>query len=210
MKVTISVQRSKEWVAEQRLHRGENVPDTISCDVEASSLSIPCRRVLLQQSCGGKKYPKDVNQFVFTDRFAWSGTSYGYGHFKPQVDADSPTTAEIDAAILLIDQQLKGRREEWEEAEAKREATRKVEAAKKAAKVAARELLAEEIESIKNDNRKYQGEVITLSEFLCCVPLDALRGTVKNICHNADATDELIKKIEDASTAWIFSNRDDK
>lgn len=208
MKINITIKRSKQWVTSQRLACGENVPTEIVCEVDVAELSEHARRMILVQSTDGSY--EDIRVFYHGSDYQW-GWGSRYGWYIPQIDADAPTAAEIDAAIVALDANLVARREEIARETAKQkaeEAACKAEQeAAEAARVEARCLLSDEIAKLVDARNEAANDRLTLSEFLAAVPQDALRGTLKKIATSPEAINALREKVESAATLWkIFDD----
>lgn len=201
-KIKIIIERSEQWVREQRLATGQNIPQRITAEVDPAELSIPARVLLLGQSWSGEY--RDIDGWGFNKQYQWASGCY-FGTVRPVIDADEPTAEQIDAAIRLMDDALLAKRAEADALEAEREkeaAERKRAEAEKAAKTAeARELLAEELESSANRYRRLGADLDLLADFLSFVPQDAKRCALKSLAADrAEADAETIKqRIEDAN-----------
>ena len=190
--VQITVVRSAEWVAQQRLTMGENVPVSVNVDVDVADLSVESRTILLAHGCGS--YPVGYNGWV-------NG---------PVVDSHAPTPAQIDAALIAAEARLAAKRAA-EEARiaAKRaaEEAQKIHAAEEAQKITqARVLLSADLDR----GQQCDADRRTLAAFLARVPQDALRGTLKAIAHGPEAIEELRKKVEDASPVLVLFEDEDE
>jgi len=214
MKVTIKVQRSDEWVRAQRIARGENVPETVSVDVETCELSETVRRFLLDYGRG--EYRSVTNRFTFNPQYKWnSWNSWSiYGSDMPHIDADAPTAEQINTAILAMDARLTDRRAKHEVDEWQRRVNEEAAEAEKAARqakiVEARELLAEDIATLTNRADKAEKQRDTLAGFLVKIPDDALRGTLKSLANSRNAIATLQQELENASPeVAIFADDDE-
>lgn len=94
--INITVTRSNNWVAARRLATGRNVPGTVAVPVDPADLSERARAILLQ-SWGGSY--ADCHRIRYDQGYCINPYST-YGSEAFRVDADLPTTAEIDAAII--------------------------------------------------------------------------------------------------------------
>lgn len=205
MKINVTIRRSDEWVKAQRLATGENVPEECTVAVEVSQLCEDVRQRLLDWM-GRYIDLRDINfgQDYTPSRY---GATYGRVCFK--CDSVSPTPDEINMAIIGAFKELDAKRSACLAEKAAREEKEAAEQAAKAEKEralsVARELLAKDL--AERDKLKQQRD--ELSAFLAAIPLDALRGTIKRLVSDESEIAARIKLIEDASSVWIFSNRDD-
>jgi hypothetical protein len=201
MKIKITVERSREWIAAQRLMTGDNVPESVEVDVEVSELSEPARAILL--TAGRGSYP-DRWYGAYNESHQWCNGGY-YGRCNARIDGHAPFTPEaLSDAIMDADLRLAEKRDEWKETKRQRDEERERQEAERAAKEAkiteARALLADELAALK----QVKADRLILAEFLASIPNDALRGAVKAQAHSAEAVEELCKKLEDASPVYIF------
>jgi hypothetical protein len=205
MKINVTIKRSGEWIKAQRLARGENVPEEYVVAVEVIQLCEDVRqRILEWLGCY-----RDLRDIGFCQDYTPSprGATYGRACFK--CDSDSPTPDEINSAIAGAFAELDAKRTEYLAEKSEREAE---EAATKAQKAEAARRLEEARLLLSKDlaeRDELRKKRDTLSKFLAAVPLDALRGTVKRIVSSEAEIENRQKLIEDASSDWIFSNRDD-
>jgi len=208
MAIQITIERSNKWVRARRLVTGTNVPDRITLEVEPSDLSTEARAALL--AWGDGEYRVFTGGFTFNSSFELSHYST-WGRDYPQVDAESPTAAHVDAAILAANERIATKRAEWQTELERRRAEAEVEqqakAAKEAALSSARELLAGEIAILERHTTNALERLVILSDFLCKVPLDALRGTLRKLAHDGQQStiDALQEKVEDAATRYVFT-----
>jgi hypothetical protein len=208
MKINVMIRRSEKWIKDQRLATGENVPNDIVVGVETSELSIECRQRLIDYR--GAYHDTDKLHF---------GNDYkpyaigGYGGIYYCVDSASPTINEVDAAICDAFTELYARRAEFLAAEEARNTENARIAAEKEAHLRkfseARELLKSELDSLKSERDRLRQHKDELSSFLATIPLDALRGAVKKQLTDESEISSRQNLIEEASSEWIFSNRED-
>lgn len=206
MLVNVTVSRSADWVKARRLETGENVPTEITVPVEAKELSPESRRILLEYGHGN--YP-DAFRGSFGQDYTFNSWS-NYGRCLPLVDADNPTTEQIDAGIREAARQVaekaaKAARER-KEREEREEQQRREREEREAAIIQASELLAAEL----HQREQWHKDRATLAEFLAAIPMDAKRGALKALAHGPDAVEALQKRVEDASPIWIFEDDDEE
>lgn len=206
--IKINVKRSEEWVLAQRLARGTNVAESVTVDVNPAELSEAARAVILAQEGGAYR---DLHWISHNCQYEITMNS-SYGREYLVVDADSPTVAQIDAAILAAAQRIDAKREEAKlraEENARANAKREEEKAARKAKLAeARQLLADELKSGETALARLK----TLAEFLAAVPPDAKRGALRKLAANAteEAIAALRTEIENAAPCWVLQDIDDE
>ena len=182
MKITVS--RTKEWVQRERLERGSNVPDSVVAMVDPADLCKQARAALLE--AGGGSYC-DIPCLRFNSLYEITPYS-GHGTADIIVDAEVPTTEQIEDAILDAVDRIADRRDEAAAREAEAEAKR----------------LADELAQLEKAKR----DLRTVAGFLSEIPKDALRGTLKRLASGDEAAASVRKRIEDASPVWIFNEID--
>lgn len=106
MKVTVRVKRSKEFLTKLRLETGENVAEVIDCPVEVAELSVASRSILLK--AGNGAYPSYYTGGYGSDYTMTPNT--WYGSVPPTIDADKPSTEEIDREIVASAAEIDRRR----------------------------------------------------------------------------------------------------
>jgi len=215
MEMQITFTRSKDWVKQQSLLRGENVEDEAEVAVEAIQLSHECRQRIL--SIGGK-YPMKMRGIGFYSNYTPDLSAsltcvHGREFFLIDSDPAAVTTDVLNVAILAAFDRVDAMRQEHLAKEAKRNAeaeAKRVEKEEREAKmVEARKLLAREL-SLADD---YKAERNLLAEFLSNVPVDSLRGALKTLARkrNGETVEALEKSIEDAAPLpfYIFEREDE-
>lgn len=209
MNINVTITRSNEWVKAQRLATGDNVPNEVVVSVDPAGLSVDVRKRLIDWmgSYG------DIKKLPFDNTF--NPNQYAnYGTIPFVVNEMIPSREQIDAAIATAFSELDQKRAEYLAAKQEREEQQAAEKAEKAEKAQrlteARTLLADEIGKLTAERDKLSQQRDELSAFLVAIPLDALRGTVKRLVSGESEIAERINLIEDASSEWIFSNRDDE
>jgi hypothetical protein len=228
MQMTIEFERSDEWVAAQRLERGENVERVHRHAIEISDLSEESRRWLL--ALGGGEY----STMEFSRVYAYCNDEGGVS-FSPRGDTRydrdarccfdgwAPTEADIDAAIITLRERLERdarqradeRRHEEAEAERERaEAERKrvAQAERKAQEVAARELLADELDELRGAVTEWHATCKLLAEFLHYIPHDAKIGGLRAMARERHGVSirALAETIEDKAPVYeIFEEYPD-
>ena len=209
MNINVTITRSNKWVKAQRLATGDNVPNEVVVSVDPAGLSVDVRKRLIDWmgSYG------DIKKLPFDNTF--NPNQYAnYGTIPFVVNEMIPSREQIDAAIATAFSELDQKRAEYLAAKQEREEQQAAEKAEKAEKAQrlteARTLLADEIGKLTAERDKLSQQRDELSAFLVAIPLDALRGTVKRLVSGESEIAERINLIEDASSEWIFSNRDDE
>lgn len=201
MKISVTVQRSENWVKARRIETGENVPSEIKVEIETTDLSPTTRQLLLEYKSGYQDIEKiKYDSTLKPNEYA----SYGYAYIK--IDSDAPTPTEIDQAIMAAFAEIKGKRIKWEIEQAEREEAERQEEDKRKYREheleRARILLKDELDSLKGLEAKHE----LLSEFVSWIPDDACRGALKAM--HQDQTEgsltDLQKRIEDASSWTVF------
>jgi hypothetical protein len=132
--INVTVHHSDEWVKEQRLLTGENLPDSVIIIVKPADLSLEVRKVLLNDwSC---KYD-DVRAIGYSRDWDIYPNYNNWGSERIFIDSHKITPQDVDAAILIaigrikdkkIRQELEEKKEKAEqEAKAKRRADAELE-----------------------------------------------------------------------------------
>lgn len=105
MQVSITIGRSDDWVKEQRLANGSNVPEKITRPVDLQSLSIESRKILLEYGSGS--YDESYDGFRYSYP-SFTINRWGGEKLYPMIDSQAPTTAEIDSEIRRLPVRLAG------------------------------------------------------------------------------------------------------
>lgn len=105
--ISMTVVRSSEWVAARRLATGDNVPTAVVVKIDPAQLSEAARRPLLVYGCGAYR---DVASLSYGRDYEINYTIC-YGREEIRVDADAPTVAEVDAAILAAAERIAAKRD---------------------------------------------------------------------------------------------------
>jgi hypothetical protein len=195
------------------------VANYVECEVAVEGLSEPARRVLL--AAGGGEYRKQYGGFGFSNSFVFNSydpTWCSFGIDYPQVDSDTPTPAEIDAAILAMAARVEAKRVQAESEKAEAEERRQAEAEAKAEKTRrlaeARELLKDELSQQAASGQRHSEARDMLADFLAFVPQDAKRGALKAMAADTVgcSVETLRKQIEDANpySTDVFDEDDDE
>lgn len=222
----ITITRSEEWVAAQRLATGRNVPKQVDGEIDTARLSEVARAVLLQQ--GGGKYP-DALGCLSIDKSFQINRHANYGRYEFILDVDVEDYKDrpdeliklVDGAIIAAANHIEAGGGAAEKEQVLRAEKKQAEKGAKAAHdqrvEAATELLADVLADLRmrldqaNGNRDDERErVKVLSHFLRAVPLDALRGAARRLAEaqTEDGEAAIAKGIDDAATCYIF-DRDD-
>ncbi len=202
----IMITRSEDWVRNQRLARGENVPVAIQVAVDPASLSEAAREVWLQAGSG--KYT-DLEYLRYNSGYEISQHG-GYGQEDITIDEDAPTPAQIGVAMIVASLRVERKRQEADQRKAERQADERAkqeeQKAKDAAIKVAREVLAPMLTQLEADLAEAKLDVVTLSEFIAAIPADTKRGALKKLAEEStEATAvSLRSKIEDAAAAMIY------
>lgn len=192
MKVTIVIQRSPEWVRAQRLETGDNTPVSIKVVCSVCELSHDARKVLLE--AGDGYYQKEYDHVSYNSEYVM-GTYFKHGCEAFYLDSDTPTAAEIDAAILAAYRKI-------QQARAAYLAEKKQEAAKEAAMKDARTLLQDELSALGRQVSSVRDDCTTLAKFLASMPYTQLEEALQR-AYPQNAFD-MQRRIEGASPVLIF------
>lgn len=194
MKITIT--RSNEWIQAQRLATGENVPTQLPVEIEPMDLSERARAILLTN---GGRY-SDREKINYSDS---APNRYGEAYFL--VDAESPTTEQVDAAIIRAADKINAdsaeKDKQREENEAARQARKTEDQARADRLNEAKETLGGLIERLEDKITAQQSDLETLSAFIAAIPPDAKRGALRKLAaeETDDAFDRLREETEDAA-----------
>ncbi len=145
----IRIYRSEKWIAQQRLEKGENIAEYIFVDTDPAILSEESRAILL--ATGEGKYPEHAHHIPFSE-VTYGVAYHGSGAINFAVDSVSPTTTEIDVAIVSAMAELDAKREKHLEGKAERDAEE------------AKRKTEHEIKQMKHRIEYLEGEVARLSE----------------------------------------------
>jgi hypothetical protein len=206
--ISVTITRPEEWVQQRRLATGENVPNTISFDVNTAALSEASRRAILAQF--GGEYRDIANLKYGTDYTISRFDNYGHEPFF--LSCDNPTAADVDLAIIAAAVRIEQQHTEYEAKQAEITAAaeaRKAEKEQREQKLAeARELLSDELAA----GKKAQEDRSILAGFITALPADAKRGALRKLAAEStgDAVNALRQKIEDASPVWILKDFDEE
>lgn len=209
MKVRLN--RTKDWIYQERLKRGENVAPDMDAEVNPADLSEEARRVALD--CGGGKYP-DMIKFIPHGPYYSIIPSYHCGT-ELFLNGYEHSPEDIGRAILAAHSVVRSKRQERLAKEnARKEKWRlekEEEERKERLRNDARQVIKDELENLNKKLKDALADRSKLSKFLSRVPLDALRGTCKRIAADDSKTAEDVEKeVEEASSCWIFPNREDE
>ena len=207
MKITVSVQRSDEWVARKRLETGENVPKSFEAEVDTTDLSTAARQVLLRKGIGtwDGEYEKE---YSFSKRSRYGGCNESV---CPTIDTDPYTTSDVESAILWAGEEIATRMREVKQEKENKERQQQEEKRKKEEaeqRVAgARQLLNKELAQL--DVQK--NEIDYLGKFLKCISPDALQDAVSTMASTSieNAKEDIRCRIEDIFPFWVFTDGDD-
>lgn len=208
----LMITRSDEWTHAQRLARGENVHTSIEVEVSPAELSEPARDLLLRG--GGGHYPDLLTEMPFTSDYTIASHG-GYGTAKFCIDTDSPTVAEIDAAIVAAGKEVEDKKQEHDARIAAKEAANQKEKEEReqaaAKRLAAREVLGEEIEVLERNFSDSKRSVAILSEFIRAIPPDAKRGALRKLAADDQEENEknLRGRVEGAASVWVLNDLED-
>jgi len=201
MKIKVTLTRSDEWVKQQRLERGENVPYSLEAEVEVSQLSHAARAVLLKQ------FPeyRDIDGLRYDDGFKINRYSMTTMRFR--LDCETPSVDQISEAICeayaAIQENRLEREREVAEQQARREAQERQKRELEERRELARELLASELETGKKRWRAF----LHAAKLLSHVPPGALNVALAKYAkeEGQKATDEMVEQLENASPYSIFN-----
>lgn len=206
MKINVTIKRSDEWVKQQRIETGENVQHEIQCEIDTAELTPENRKRILEYL---RSY-QDVKKLFYDSTFSPNQSAWGYGSYSFCCDSVKPSPEDINKAIETAFNHLDERRKERLKQEEQREKERLEKLSKEEAEKQKREeaklILAKEIAQLA----EYKERVDILSEFIAEIPLDSLRGTLKKIVSSETEIENLKKKIENASSQWVFDNRNEE
>ena len=180
MKTKIKLTRSAEWVKEKRLSTGNNVPGCVYVEVEISGLDLDSRALLLCLGQGSFNSQYDG----LTHGSDYLPSPYRYGMVPFELDGDwnvAKVNESIRNAIIKLDAQRADIQEK-----------------QRTAKEKANQL---QIDSMRSKLKKSEGDNTVLSEFLYLFSVDELKRVAEENGVNRS-------EIENASTMWLFSNRD--
>lgn len=202
MEITITLQRTDDWIERENLRTSENTNKDYLKVVKVSNLTEPSRQILLSasggqyRSIGCLNYDKDYRIAITAGQ--------GIEHFI--LDAIEATTGQVDRAIFDAYRRIELRKEKAFGA--------KVAEAKIAEDLAtARVLLAEELDALRK-HRGHAEEAAAeiekqrniLSEFLSGVPKEVKLDAVSKVPNpSGKSKQEVMQIIEDASPKkWVF------
>lgn len=197
----ITVHRTDEWVAQKRLETGQNTPGSVQVQVDPVDLGKEARSILLQLGRGS--YPSHIRSVAYNAQYELTADSMLHPSIPIVVDADDPTPAQIEAAILAAAREVREKKQQWQ-------AQREQERQQKQREQEARELLADELRTLHDQLAKLRDDRETLAKFLATIPQDALRGALKSGATSREAVDRLQQQIENASPVYIFDNDADE
>lgn len=107
--IKVTVHRSDAWVREQRIATGRNVPEYVSVEVPVAELSLETRRkiIAVAGSYGS------IHNVSYDSNFKVLDFQFGrHGRKRLTVDAEVPTAAQVDEAILAAFAAIDADREE--------------------------------------------------------------------------------------------------
>ena len=203
----ITITRSAEWVQRQRLARGENIHTSVDVEVNPADLSEPARELLLR--AGGGRYRDATTRLPYNSEYEIT-PSAGYGRHVFCIDSDSPSTEEVDAAIVAAGAQIATEKlksdQQRAEKQAQDEATRLEKEAHDAKVAEARTILNEVLKNLESERDRAVADRQLLAEFIWAIPPDAKRGALRKIAAQAeDNTIEALKdKFEQAAPRSIY------
>jgi len=197
----VSINRSKEWLHQQQLIKGENLPTRVEVNVDIKRLGNMARKILLDAGRGS--YPNKLENLKFNQTFELNDYScYGHRDFIIDSHLNDITVEQVEYAIIDAYSTILESKVEHEKKIADRqaaEAEQKAQQLLKAQKLEeAKTLLAAELQQ-KDD---YKQRLDIVSEFLAEIPDDALRVALK--ARSLNNFEQEKKRIEDASTWVIF------
>lgn len=195
MRINVTITRSVDWVKQQRVVTGENVPVELACEVEVAELSPEARASLIARYGEFRAVKCAYSRFAENEPF--------------RADSDSPSAAGVSAAIchaheVVLDREAKIRVERVER-QAQAEAEKARIAAREAELTAARELLGNEIRGLLERVCQAEADRALLGEFLHQIPDDALRGALREWVAESEVP---VKRqaIENASPSQVFGD----
>lgn len=200
----IRVQRSSEWVRDQKIRTGENVPEFVVVDVDPKEFSTEVREFLIDYL---GEYSR-LNYIRFDSKYVPLKDS-GYGKRPIVVDKDQPTAADIEQVIrailadLLLECQKLARYKNKKKAEA--DARQQEQQLKEEKLQEARELLASELET----GRRYKEDAALLCRVLSKIDDSVIETAVRDILQDEtdDRFDELCNQVSQASVSYsVFSD----
>ena len=129
MEITVTVHRSEQWVKDQRIARGENVPTEIKVDVEVASLSQEVRVAILKSNWNGNYC--NVTDIVYDRDYAVCSSGWGREHIE--IDSDQPNAEDINNAFLAALARIEAKKAQYATEKAAREVRERALAAEWAA-----------------------------------------------------------------------------
>lgn len=101
------IERSDEYVRNQRIATGQNVPAIIEIEIEPADLSLAAREILIENHHGA--YPATL------DGLTLRRSTYNTSLFRLQADLDSATPGIVSDLILAAKKRLDAAKLAWEE-----------------------------------------------------------------------------------------------
>ena len=182
MNINVRITRSDKWLREQKIKTGENIFRIINVNVDLANLSVAARTRLVDWLGGfGDIGAITVNKDYMTVKPGGEC----YGHFEFIFDAESPTEADVDAAILNAFAELDLKRKEFLEHEAVKEQEQKEKEQERVKRVAelakARDIIGDEIKRISDELTDSSDRAGAIYDIMSKIPLDSLRIALKKL-----------------------------